>query len=214
MVFGIHTTFQDRSDAGKKLAELLMKYKGKEAVVLALTRGGVPVGKELARALVCPLEVLVVKKLGHPDNPEYAVGAVAVDGSVVLNEAETSHLDAEWLKNEIEKKRKEAEERQRFLRGARSVGELTDKIAIIVDDGIATGLTMQAAILQVKKRKPKKVVVAVPVSPADTKKVLEKRVDDFVAVSVPLIFMGAIGAYYEHFDQVSDEEVKALLTQA
>lgn len=214
MVFGIHANFQDRSDAGKKLAELLMEYKGKEAVVFALTRGGVPVGKELARALGCSLEALVIKKLGHPDNPEYAVGAVAVDGSVVLNEAETGHLDAEWLKNEIEKKRTEAEERQRFLGGAGSVGELTDKIAIIVDDGIATGLTMQAAILQVKKRKPKKMVVAVPVSPADTKKVLEKRVDDFVAVSVPLIFMGAIGAYYEHFDQVSDEEVKALLTQA
>lgn len=214
MVFGIHTTFQDRSDAGKKLAELLMEYKGKEAVVFALTRGGVSVGKEVARGLGCSLEALVIKKLGHPDNPEYAVGAVAVDGSVVLNEAETGRLDAEWLKNEIEKKRKEAEERQRFLGGAGSVGELTNKIAIIVDDGIATGLTMQAAILQVKKRKPKKVVVAVPVSPADTKKILEKRVDDFVAVSVPLIFMGAIGAYYEHFDQVSDEEVKALLTQA
>lgn len=214
MVFGINATFQDRSDAGKKLAELLMEYKGKEAVVFALTRGGVPVGKEVARVLGCSLEGLVIKKLGHPDNPEYAVGAVAVDGSVVLNEAETKHLDAGWLKNEIEKKRKEAEERQRFLGGAESVGELTNKIAIIVDDGIATGLTMQAAILQVKKRKPKKMVVAVPVSPADTKKVLEKRVDDFVAVSVPLIFMGAIGAYYERFDQVSDEEVKALLTQA
>jgi predicted phosphoribosyltransferase len=203
--------FRDRVDAGKRLAALLAKYQGQNAVVYALPRGGVPVGKEIARKLHCPLDLVIIRKIGHPWNPEYALGAVAEDGLLVVNEEELAQVDRKWF--EAEKARQMAEARRRrelYLQGKEPI-PATGKIAILVDDGIATGSTMMVAVKKIKQEQPEKVVVAVAVSPKETAQRFAREVDEFVAVTIPEIFWGAIGYYYDDFSQISDEEVMALL---
>jgi putative phosphoribosyl transferase len=203
--------FRDRVDAGRRLAALLGKYKNQNAVIYALPRGGVPVAMEVARVLNCPLDLIIVRKIGHPMNPEYALGAVAEDGFLVVNEEELARVDPKWFEAEMEKQKQEAKRRRELYLQGREPITASGKIAIIVDDGIATGSTMQVAVKKVKREKPAKMVVAVAVSPKETAQRFAKEVDEFVAVTIPEIFWGAIGYYYDDFSQVSDEDVMALL---
>ncbi|MCL4500238.1 MAG: phosphoribosyl transferase [Deltaproteobacteria bacterium] len=203
--------FRDRIDAGKKLAALLGKYKNQNAVVYALPRGGVPVAKEAARVLKCPLDLIIVRKIGHPMNPEYALGAVTEDGFLVVNKEELAKVDPEWFEAEKQNQIQEAKRRRElYLKGKKPV-TAAGKIAIIVDDGIATGSTMMVAVKKVKQEKPAKIVVAVAVSPKEAAQSFAGEVDEFVAVIIPEFFWGAIGYYYDDFSQISDEEVMALL---
>lgn len=203
--------FTDRIDAGKKLASALMTYKGQPVVVYALPRGGVVPGVEVAQALKAPLDLIVVRKIGHPLSPEYAIGAVAEDGYVVTNPAETATLDPRWLDRAAAAELMEAQRRRRLFLRDQSPVEVKDKIAIIIDDGLATGLTMRAAIHEIRKRGPQKIVVAVPVAAAETVNKLRDEVDDLVVLYVPRGWFGAIGSFYQSFDQVSDDEVVALM---
>jgi putative phosphoribosyl transferase len=206
--------FLDRTDAGRQLGQALIAYKGQPVVVYALPRGGVVLGVEVARLLEAPLDVIVVRKIGHRFQPEYAVGAIAEDGYMVTNPEEIATLDEHWLERAATAELNEAQRRRAlFLQGRHPV-PVRDKIAIIVDDGLATGLTMLAAIHEIRKREPKKVVVAVPVAAAETVTNLRREVDDLVALQIPRGWFGAIGAFYERFDQVSDEEVVAILKSA
>jgi putative phosphoribosyl transferase len=203
--------FRDRVDAGRRLAALLGKYKNQNAVIYALPRGGIPVAVEVARVLNCPLDLIIVRKIGHPMNPEYALGAVAEDGFLVVNEEELARVDPEWFEAQMEKQKQEAKRRRELYLQDRKPIPARGKIAIIVDDGIATGSTMLVAVKKIKQEKPAKIVVAVAVSPKDTAERFAKEVDEFVAVTIPEIFLGAIGYYYDDFSQVSDKEVIVLL---
>jgi len=204
--------FTDREDAGRQLAKKLERYRGGNGIVLALPRGGVPVGYEVARALKLPLDIIAVRKIGHPSSPEYAIGAVDEKGTTILNETETAALDQGFLSEEIERQKKEAERRSTVYREKRMPVDLAEKIAIIVDDGIATGLTMRLAVRSVKAQKPKKIIVAVPVAPSESLRLLkEEGVEDILVLEPPEEFMGAVGAHYARFEQVKDEEVIRLL---
>jgi len=205
--------FSDRVDAGKELAQALISYKGQPVVVYALPRGGVVLGVEVAKFLQAPLDLIVVRKIGHPMQPEYAIGAVAEDGYVVTNSDEVENLDKRWLDHAIAAELKEARRRRRLFLQGRGPVSVKDKIAIIVDDGLATGLTMLAAIHEICQRGPKEVVVAVPVAAAETAGRLRFEVDKLVALYIPE-WLGAIGAFYERFDQVNDDEVVALMNSA
>lgn len=200
--------FKDRTEAGKKLAELLKKYQGQAAVVYALPRGGVVVASEIAKALHAPLDLIITRKIGHPLQPEYAIGAVAENGHSILNEGAISDVSEEYLEEEIETQKEEAQRRRKVYLGNRKPILCQGKIAILVDDGIATGLTMKAAIQELKLHyKPEKIVVAVPVAPAETVEELKSKGVEVVAVEIPEYFQGAIGAYYGEFNPVKDEEV-------
>jgi putative phosphoribosyl transferase len=202
--------FADRTDAGRRLATALISYRGQPVVVFALPRGGVVLGVEVSRALEAPLDLIVVRKIGHPQSPEYAVGAITEDGDIVLNPDEAGLLDRDWITRTAEAELREAHRRRAvFLRDGGRI-PANGKIAIIVDDGLATGLTMEAAIRQLRKQHPEKVIVAVPVAAAETVARLRPKVDDMVILYIPPM-LGAVGAFYEDFSQVSDEDVVALL---
>lgn len=205
--------FENREEAGKKLVEKLEKYKGQDVVVYALPRGGVVLGVEIAKRLQAPLDLLIIRKIGHPFNPEYALCATSENAHMVCNEEELAVIDKQWFKNEVAKERQEAKRRREvYLKGRKPI-PAKGKIAIIVDDGVATGLTMFTAILEIKHQETKKVVVAVPVAPPETADQVKSKVDEFVALEVPEIFLGAIGSYYESFPQVTDEEVIRLMKE-
>lgn len=203
--------FIDRTDAGRKLAQALLRYKEENVVVYALPRGGVVVAVEVARSLKAPLDLIVVRKIGHPAQPEYAVGAIAEDGYVVANPHETATIDKRWFNRAAATELKEAQRRRALLLQNRPPVDVRNKTAIVVDDGLATGLTMLAAIHEIRKRSPDKVVVAVPVAAAQTANNLRSEVDELVALYIPDGWFGAIGAFYQSFDQVSDEEVMDLM---
>jgi len=203
--------FRDRADAGKKLAQALMKYQGQNGVVYALPRGGVVLGAEVASALGMPLDLLIPRKIGHPLQPEYAIGAVVESGEMVSNQREVARVDPQWFRQEVEAERQEARRRRELYLGGREPAPVEGKTAIIVDDGIATGLTMEASIREVRRRKPGHLVVAVPVAPPDTVERMSREVDEFVVLDRSPYYLGAVGAYYDSFYQVTDEEVVALL---
>jgi predicted phosphoribosyltransferase len=203
--------FSDRAEAGKRLAEALHQYRGQEAIVYALPRGGVVVGAEVARALELPLDLVIVRKVGHPMQPEYAIGAVSEDGELIADSQEVAQVDPDWLESAAAEQVAEARRRRSlYLRGRRRM-DARGKIAIVVDDGLATGLTMEAAIRQLRKRRAAKIVAAVPVAAPDTAHRLRSGVDELVVLEVPHGWFGAIGSYYRDFEQVSDDEVVALL---
>jgi predicted phosphoribosyltransferase len=203
--------FIDRTDAGKRLGEALEYCRGRPAVVYGLPRGGVVVAARVARFLDAPLDLIVVRKIGHPLSPEYAIGAVTTDGEVVLNDAETATLDPHWLTEETASQLREAvRRRDLFLKGRKPV-KAQGKTAILVDDGIATGFTIEAAIRQLRKLRPAEVILAVPVAPADMIGKLRTLVDDAVVLTVPRGRFGAIGAFYQDFEQVDDQEVLSVL---
>jgi predicted phosphoribosyltransferase len=204
--------FRDRVDAAKKLARALASYKADRPVVYALPRGGVVIGAEIARSLEAPLDLIMVRKVGHPFSPEYAIAAVAEDGHTVVNQLEVDRVDKEWFEENLQIERQEAQRRrERYTRGRDPI-PAADKVAIIVDDGLATGLTMFGAIQEIRHASPRKVVVAVPVAPPQTVQGLKRVADDAVVLYVTANF-GAIGSFYSRFDQVSDEEVIELLQE-
>ena len=206
--------FADRTDAGRQLAEALKRFRGQEAVVYALPRGGVVLGVEVAAALQLPLDLIIPRKIGHPLSPEYAICAVSEDGSRICNERETARVDPDWLEREIITQIDEARRRRQLYLEGRPPVPVEGKTAIIVDDGVATGLTMLAALRDMRKRKPARLVVAVPVTPTETAERLRRESDELVALDIPLDYLGAVGAYYDRFDQVTDAEVVALMKQA
>ncbi len=209
--------FADRREAGRALAVALTAYKDGDAVVLALPRGGVPVGYEIARALAAPLDVIVVRKLRAPDEPELGLGAV-VDGDhpeSVLNDevVEALKISPEYLDNEIRIQLREIQRRQQIYRKGRAAPRLADRTVIVVDDGIATGGTIRAALRGVRRAGPAKLILAAPVAPSDTVQSLRAEADDVVCLETPSDF-DAIGQFYADFRQVSDDEVVALLERA
>jgi putative phosphoribosyl transferase len=209
------TLFRDRKDAGRRLAERLARYRGEDSVVLALPRGGVPVGYEVARALKAPLDVFIARKLGAPNQPELGIGAVAQDGSRVLNERiiEEIGVSEEYIERVAAEEIKEAERRIKLFRGERPKPEVRERTAILVDDGIATGVTTRAAIEALRRRDPRRLVLAVPVCATHAAESLRREVDKLICLEAPSNLM-AIGLWYRHFEQTSDEEVIELLERA
>jgi putative phosphoribosyl transferase len=199
--------FDSRQHAGILLAKKLKKYKNSNAVVYALPRGGVVVGAEIAKALNIPLDLIVARKISHPLSPEYAIGAITEHGSRVSNNMEILQLNPEWVEMAFEQQYQEAKRRRELYMAGKMENSAKDKIAIIVDDGIATGYTMQAAIEDIKKQNPRSIIIAVPVTPKGCAEYFSKIVDEFVSVEIPRIYSGAVGAYYIKFPQLSDEEV-------
>jgi putative phosphoribosyl transferase len=205
--------FRDRTHAGKVLARALSRYAGRDdVIVLALPRGGVPVAAELARALGAQLDVFVVRKLGLPEHEELAMGAVAPGGVLVLDDRLVRGLGLpdEVLQETVEKELRELERREAAYRAGRPPLDLEGKTVILVDDGLATGATMRAAALALRKYKPARVVVAVPVASAETCDEFRADVDEIVCALTPSPFH-AVGRWYDDFSQTSDEEVRELL---
>lgn len=202
---------RNRVEAGKQLAQAL-KTASENAIVLAVPRGGVVVGYEVARALGVPLDVIVTKKIGAPDNPELAIGAVAEDGTFILDEDLVRRLfvPKEYISEEVERMRQEIQRRLLRYRGDVPYPSLKNREVIVVDDGVATGSTLKAALRLVRNKGAKTVTVAVPVGPPDTIKELENLADRVVCLQTPEPFY-AIGQFYVDFSQTSDEEVTKLL---
>lgn len=204
--------FRDRIDAGRQLSEKLMKFKEEDVVVLAIPRGGLPLGAIVAKTLEAPLDVALTKKIGHPSNKEFAIGAVSLDDIVLTNTMgvtqgyiteETKHIREKLLKRHDEYYKK------------RLPQNVKNKTVIIVDDGIATGNTLLATIELVSKQRPKKIIVAIPVAPNSAIKKLEntQKIDEVICLQVPYNFQ-AVGQFYEDFYQVSDQEAIQLLEEA
>lgn len=206
-------TFQDREDAGKQLAERLLQFKdNKDCVVVGLPRGGVVTGHEVSKKLNVPLDVLVPRKIGAPGNPEFAIGAIDEEGNGVFDERiiKSEQISQEYIDQEVEKEKKEAKRRLEIFRKGLPALTFEDKTIIIVDDGIATGSTMKAAIRSAKTKNAKRVVVAVPVLPNNAVKEFEEEADEFIYLHAPRFF-GAVGMFYQTFEQTTDEEASALL---
>lgn len=202
--------FKDRSEAGRKLAHALTKYRDRRPVVLALPRGGVPVAAEVAAALKAPLDLVLVRKIGVPIQPELAMGAV-VDGSapiVVRNDdvIRMAGIDESEFNAVCDRELAEIERRRRLYIGERKRADVAGGTAIVIDDGIATGATTRAALQATRLRKPDKLVLAVPVAPTDSVAAMRQEADDVVCLEDYTVF-GAIGFYYSDFRQISDEEV-------
>lgn len=204
--------FKNRVEAGKKLAEGLKDFRGEDVVVLGIPRGGVVVANEIAKELGAPLDVVVTKKVGAPGEPEFALGAVTQEGDVIMDRAAAESVGAsrEYLDDQIRKKREEVRDRVRRLRGDAPYPTLEGRVVVIVDDGIATGSSMEAAVMSVKKRKPKEVVVAVPVAPREVVDSMAEDGTKVVCLETPGSFL-AIGEFYRDFGQVEDIEVMKIL---
>jgi predicted phosphoribosyltransferase len=208
--------FRNRSEAGDWLAERLKAYAHRpDVIVLALPRGGVPVAFELARALDVPLDVFLVRKLGLPGQEELAMGAIASGGVRVLNDDVVAALavPASVIDGVARKEEQELRRREEAYRGSRPPPDVRGRVVILVDDGLATGSTMRAAVRAVKQMQPARVVVAVPVAAASTRDDLAEEVDEIVCATPPEPFL-AVGRWYEDFSQTSDEEVHDLLERA
>lgn len=203
--------FIDRADAGRQLAERVrLAYAYSDPVVYALPRGGVAIGIEIAHILGAPIDLIIPRKIGHPTDPEYAIGAVAEDGHLIANASEIATVDKDWLQTEVKAQQAEAIRRRTTYLAGRPPIDIAGKTALIVDDGIATGLTMRCAIAELKHRNPKKIILAVPVAPKDTLEELSTMVDDIICLITPT-HMGSISSFYDTFPQVEDVEVVELL---
>lgn len=204
--------FADRIDAARQLSNRLESVSEDSTVVLALPRGGVPLGLEIAKAHCLPFDVIVSKKIGHPLYPEFAIGALAEDGEPMVHDYQRRQVDHDWLKQEIDSIKQQINNRRESYGKVLNKQNVINRSVILVDDGIATGMTMKAAIKAVKQKGAASVTVAVPIIPEDTYYELLKQVNEVVAVDVPQKFLGAVGAYYENFSQVGDKEVIDMLT--
>ncbi len=209
--------FRDRSDAGRLLAQRLLAFRDERPVVLALPRGGVPVGYEIARALAAPLDLILVRKIGAPRAPEFAIAAVAegTPPTLARNERAIAALSIPqaYIEEAREDALREIARRRALWLGGRAPVALEGRTAIVVDDGIATGATMQAALRATRARKPARLVLAVPVAPPETLKALREEADVCIALELPEDF-GAVGQFYERFPQLGDAAVAALLAAA
>jgi len=208
--------FQDRTDAGRQLAEELLSYAGRDdVIVLGLPRGGVPLAFEVAQRLGVPLDVFVVRKLGVPGHEELAMGAIAPGGVRVLNE-DVLHVipDAQAIVEMVTAiEREELERRERNYRSDRPPPDLKDRTVILIDDGLATGATMRAAVGALRQQGAAKIIVAVPVGAPSTCQDLKNSADEVICLQTPVAFIG-VGQYYADFSQTTDEEVRELLAQA
>ena len=208
--------FRDRADAGRHLLSRLGAYQGRpDVVVLGLPRGGIPVGYEVARGLGAPLDVFVVRKLGVPGQEELAMGAIATGGVRVVNRdvVDALHIPPDVLDRAAEAERRELERRERSYRGDRPEPQVEGRTVILVDDGLATGSTMRAAVQALRQQRPARIVVAVPVAAFATCEELRREVEDVVCFATPEPFM-AVGRFYDDFSQTTDEEVHDLLASA
>lgn len=195
--------FQNRSEAGMLLAAKLRKYQNMPGVLLAVPRGGVPVAYEVAKELDMPLEVILVKKLGHPLNKEYAIGAVSLKDMFVIPHEDVTDF---YIQKQVEKIRLRLQEMQKRFMGEKDPDNIEGKTIIIIDDGVATGNTLLATIRLLRKEKPAKIVVAVPVISKSAAQKIQLEADELIAVLVPETFYG-VGQFYDDFTQVSDDEV-------
>lgn len=205
--------FRDRRDAGRVLADLLSGYSGRDdVVVVGLARGGVPVAFEVALALHAPLDVCIVRKLGAPGYPEFAVGAIARGGHRIVNDETVAALGitAAQLGEIIEREGRELQRRETAYRLGRASVQVRGKVVIVVDDGLATGASMRAAVSALRQEQPARVVMAVPVAPDSTRRDFAELVDELVCASMPASFL-AVGQSYQDFSQVGDDEVRTLL---
>lgn len=205
--------FRDRVEAGRKLAAALAEYQGKEVVVYAIPRGGVVLGAEIAKALDAPLDLIIVRKVGHPQNPEYALCVVTENKQMVCDEAEAALVNKEELAETIAAERAEARRRREVYLAGRAPVAVVGKTAILVDDGVATGLTFIVALRELAEKKPKEIVAALPVLPEDAAEKIKAEGAKLVALEIAKDYAGAVGAYYEVFPQLLDEEVIRLLKQ-
>jgi predicted phosphoribosyltransferase len=217
MLFGDEPPiFYDRHDAGKQLGEVLKEMEIEDDIlVLALPRGGVPVGYEVARALGVPLDVWVTRKIGAPGNPEFAIGAVASDGTLILDEevVEQLNIPREYIDAEVERQLAEIERRMKLYRKGRPMPRIEGRTIILTDDGVATGSTVRASLEALRKHNPKQLILAVGVGPPSTIRQLEEVADQVVVLATPEPFW-AVGRFFRHFEQTSDEEVIRLLEEA
>lgn len=207
--------FQDRTDAGRKLAQELMKYKNGNVIVCALPRGGVVTGYEVARALKAPLEVLVVRKIGAPWNPELGIGAIAPDGKAFfdMRTIASYEIPKAQISDIIEKEKDEIERREQLYRKGRPFPNLNGKTVILVDDGLATGYTAKVGLISLRSRNPAKLILAIPVCAPDSAQMLAREADEVVCLYSPRDF-GAVGRFYMDFSQTTDREVIELLQDA
>ncbi|SIT94342.1 phosphoribosyltransferase [Pontibacter indicus] len=199
----------NRHIAAELLADRLEHYKGQKGVVLAIPRGGVPVAAPIARRLGMPLDVIVSKKIGHPANPEFAIGAVTLEDVEVDHRSDVS---AEYIRAEVERIKTNLRQKYRLFMGDRQTVDLHDRVVIIVDDGIATGKTLLSTVNMARHKQPRKIIIAVPVAPKAAIKQFEAIVDEVVCLLVPPMFQ-AVGQFYQEFEQISDEEVIRLLRE-
>ena len=208
--------FHDRSEAGRLLAEKLMAYANRKDIwVLALPRGGVPVAFEIAKALHAPLDVFLVRKLGVPGHEELAMGAIASGGVVVHNDEVIGGLgiSSQVIDTVVARERQELERREHLYRGDRPFPDLHGCTVILVDDGLATGASMRAAVVAIRQHQPAHTVIAVPIAAPDTCEALSTQVDEIICAMTPDP-MYSVGLWYEHFEQTTDDEVRELLAQA
>lgn len=203
--------FENRTDAGVQLAEKLLKFKDENVIILAIPRGGLPIGAIVAKALKAPLDVALTKKIGHPYHKEFAIGAASLE-DIILTDA--MGVTQGYINEEVARIREKLRQRYKQYYGHRSPENLKDKTVIIVDDGMATGNTILATVELVSKQKPAKILVAIPVAPGSGIRKLENnpKVDETICLSVPYNFR-AVGQFYQEFEQVSDEEAIALLAK-
>jgi putative phosphoribosyl transferase len=210
-------SFRNRSEAGKKLAAALLKYKDQHPVVLALPRGGVPVAAEVATALGAPLDLVLVRKIGVPWQPELAMGAIVDGGApiIVRNEdvIRLTGVDDLAFQAVCDSELAEIERRRQLYVGDRTRVEVNGRLAIVIDDGIATGATTRAALQAIRRRQPSKLILAVPVGPPDTIEAMREEADEVLCLEIHENF-GAIGYYYDDFRQTTDEEVIDILAHS
>ena len=203
----------DRREAGNQLAEKLKPYDG-TGVVCALPRGGVETGAAVAEVLRVPLSTISVRKIGHPLDPEYAVGAVTAAGSAVWNEHEVATLDTAWREHALSKARSEAKRLQKLYHDGRPPVRTRNQVVIVVDDGMATGLTMQAAVISLRRSHPKMILAAAPVASREAVDKLKEIADEIITVENPDKFAGNVGVYYDIFPQLTDDDVMTVLDEA
>jgi len=206
--------FKDRKEAGRLLAKALSEYKDKNPVILAIPRGGVVVAYEVAKSLNAPLDLIIPRKISAPDQPELAIGAVTEDGTTILNQDILQYLRVpdDYIKAEVKRQEEEIKRRIQKYLGDKPRVPIKGKIVILIDDGVATGATIRAAIASIRKRKPALIVLAIPVGLIDTIEELRKDADRVICLMTPEPFF-AIGQFYENFEQTSDEEVIQILNK-
>lgn len=201
--------FTNRYDAAMQLAKKLEKYKGEDGVVLAVPRGGVPIGFYIAKHLHFDLDLLMSKKLGHPYNEEFAIGAVGLEDEII---EETQGISPEYIDDEVANIHSQLKERYKKFMGNKQPIDINGKIVIVVDDGVATGRTILATLEMLRRKNPRKLIVAVPVSSQEAAERIRRVVDEFICLHTPYPFYG-VGRFYKDFSQTTDEEVIALLQE-